>query len=372
VHVTIASLGFNLALPNKTLSYSKSVQHDWINTLLNNILKVNSRTAEPDGSLTLTLNLEPADDKLTAYNVRAVFEGDEPCSATAYSYTPNGTEYAVCTTFQYGFKPASNATWLTVEPQSTQVMQPTKTPEQMQQEAEESGWLSIWHEFTWWYPWYRLHFKFTMNGAKIDVGFNPALPGGETVEYSGLESAFPQLTAEPGLTPEEIAQIVEEAVVEAAIGTLTASVTAIAAANTRIPFATAVALGVYAGFLTGMVAYAWSIYSSGAQTKAKAFLIGLVVDLWGVALVTFMSVRAAFITEMVATILASAFSHLFDPASLNVAVMVATAALFTNICVGITALVLVPEPSSVAFKLTFPWISLLFSAIALNIVGVRS
>jgi hypothetical protein len=81
--------------------------------------------------------------KYTSYNIRAVFEGDEPCNATAYGYTPNGTEYAVCTTVQYGFKPSSNNTWLTVEPQSTQVMQQTKTPEQTQAEAESSGWFRV-------------------------------------------------------------------------------------------------------------------------------------------------------------------------------------------------------------------------------------
>lgn len=32
----------------------------------------------------------------------------------------------------------------------------------------------------------------------------------------------------------------------------------------------------------------------------------------------------------------------------------------------------VPEPSSIAFKLAFPWISLLFSALALNLVGAWS
>jgi hypothetical protein len=70
------------------------------------------------------------------YSCTEVFESGEPCNATAYACTPNGTQYAVCTTLQYfGYKPASNATWLTVEPQSTQILQTTKTPEQMQQEA---------------------------------------------------------------------------------------------------------------------------------------------------------------------------------------------------------------------------------------------
>jgi hypothetical protein len=28
----------------------------------------------------------------------------------------------------------------------------------MQKEAEESGWFGVWHEFSWSYPWYRMHF----------------------------------------------------------------------------------------------------------------------------------------------------------------------------------------------------------------------
>jgi len=31
-------------------------------------------------------------------------------------------------------------------------IEPAKSPEQLQAEAENSGWLSIWHEFTWWPP----------------------------------------------------------------------------------------------------------------------------------------------------------------------------------------------------------------------------
>jgi hypothetical protein len=76
-------------------------------------------------------------------HVEAVFYGDNALNLTEMANLPNGTEYAVCTTLQYfGYKPASNTAILTVEPQSTQVMTQTKTPEQLQQEAEDSGWLS--------------------------------------------------------------------------------------------------------------------------------------------------------------------------------------------------------------------------------------
>jgi hypothetical protein len=122
------------------LSYGEPVLNRQVKILVNDTVEAVLSTAEPDGSFSLTLNLQPADDKPTTYNVQAVFEGDEPYSATAYDFTPNDTEYALCTTLQYfGFKPVCNTTWLTVEPQATQVMTQTKTPEQLRQEAEQQA-----------------------------------------------------------------------------------------------------------------------------------------------------------------------------------------------------------------------------------------
>jgi len=81
--------------------------------------------------------------------VEAILNGDNALNLTELATLPDGTAYAVCTTLQYdytleysSYKPASNAAWLTVEPQSTQVMRTTKTQEQLQQEAEDSGWLT--------------------------------------------------------------------------------------------------------------------------------------------------------------------------------------------------------------------------------------
>jgi hypothetical protein len=100
--------------------------------------------------------------------------------------------------------PSLNTAALTVEPPSTTAkadpestateqqestkveIPPGKTPEEIQQEAEQKGWLKVWHEFSWWYPWYRIHIKININPT-IDVGFNPILPGGEKVKWDGLE-----------------------------------------------------------------------------------------------------------------------------------------------------------------------------------------
>ena len=109
-------------------------------------------------------SFQPVDYKPTLYNVKAVFEGNDPQNVTSYLYTPNGTKYAVCTTLQYfPYKPASNTTILTIEPQSTQVMQQTKTPEELQAEAESSGQLKTKPKFSWWYPWYRMHLVLEVN-----------------------------------------------------------------------------------------------------------------------------------------------------------------------------------------------------------------
>ena len=97
----------------------------------------------------------------------------------AHAYTPNGTRYAVSTTIYYGLKPSFNSTSLTVEPQATQETTLTKTPEQMQQEAEQKGWLDVRHDFSWWYPWYTLHFvgKYAAETI-VDVGID--IFGGDT------------------------------------------------------------------------------------------------------------------------------------------------------------------------------------------------
>lgn len=44
----------------------------------------------------------------------------------------------------------------------------------MQKEAEQGGWLSVYNEFSWWYPWYRLHFVAVVaNESVLDVGLSP-------------------------------------------------------------------------------------------------------------------------------------------------------------------------------------------------------
>jgi hypothetical protein len=101
--------------------------------------------------------------------------------------------------------PSSNTAALTVEPPSTTAtadpestateqqestkveIPPGKTPEEIEQEAKDKEWLSIKHKFTWWYPWYRMDFKLSVNlpqgNPNIDYGWSP-LPFGESYKAS--------------------------------------------------------------------------------------------------------------------------------------------------------------------------------------------
>jgi len=98
-----------------------------------------------------------------------MIDGDTPTSATAY-VTVNGTEYAVSTTIRYGYKPASNSTVLTVSPQSTEATTPTKTPEQMEEEAKTKG-LHVWgpDSFSIFPPFMRWHARVLIDSLGIDV-----------------------------------------------------------------------------------------------------------------------------------------------------------------------------------------------------------
>lgn len=128
------------------------------------------------GYFSLSLNLQPKDDKATTYIVTASFEDEatQPINATAWACTLDGQQFAACTTIQYGFKPSSNMTTLTVDPRVTELMRLAKSPEEMQKQAEQNGQLRIWHEWSWWYPGYRMHFVIVLEaGTVLDIGLTP-------------------------------------------------------------------------------------------------------------------------------------------------------------------------------------------------------
>jgi hypothetical protein len=186
-----------------------------IEILVNDAPKATLMTAT-DGHFSIQLHLEPLNSNPTNYRIMASFEGDNTnaATATAHATTPNGTQYRVCTTNQYNYKPTQSCVTLTVQPPKTDVtapagndpptqspegttvtIPPAKPPEQTQQEAQNRGWLSVWNEFMWWWPFYRIHFDVMLMSFSLRVAFNPILPGGEEMQLGGAES-FSQLSAD--------------------------------------------------------------------------------------------------------------------------------------------------------------------------------
>jgi len=164
-------------------------------------------TTNDTGYVTQPLNLVAVGGEATTYQIRAVFEGAGFKTRNLTVTDPYGQDYLVCTTLQWDFKASQNSVTLMVEApktdttsstsdenatvtqneeSTTATIPPPKTQEEMQAEAEQGGWLQIWPEFSWWYPWFRLHVKVNVN-PMIHVAFNPILPGGEELWLEGLE-----------------------------------------------------------------------------------------------------------------------------------------------------------------------------------------
>lgn len=125
-------------------------------------------TTNETGWIRFQRQLQPVNGTLTIYQIQASFEGIDPKSANLTAKDPFGQEYAVCTTIQYNLRPTVNSVVLRVTPQGTDADIPTKTPEEMQKEAEQSGYLRPprpW--FSIWFPWFRLHFVAVLNGEDI-------------------------------------------------------------------------------------------------------------------------------------------------------------------------------------------------------------
>jgi len=125
-------------------------------------------TTDETGYATQPLNLVAIGGQSTTYQIRAVFEGVGFKTSSLTVKDPYGRDYPVCTTMQWDFKPSQNMVTLTVEAPKTDVtsstsdeettvtqddesttatVPPPKTPEQIQQEAEQNGWLQIRRRF---------------------------------------------------------------------------------------------------------------------------------------------------------------------------------------------------------------------------------
>jgi hypothetical protein len=159
-----------------------AVQNQTIKAYLNDTQIETGLTTDENGCFTFERNFNPSDQKVT-YTVQVAFEGTGNVTATLTATALDGTRYTVCQTTQFNHKPSANMTTIIVEPQATQVNAPAKTPEEIQQEAKQSPWFKIEPEFSWWFPWFRLHFKLDVDlpqgNPKLDHGWS-GLPGGES------------------------------------------------------------------------------------------------------------------------------------------------------------------------------------------------
>jgi hypothetical protein len=109
---------------------------------------------------------------IPAYWATRSFWGDSNKTARAYLTTPNGTQYAACTTIQYStYKPSANSTSIIIMSQTTTGETTLKSPEQMQKDAEHSGGLRPEARFSWGFPWFSLHYILAFEGADaLDIG----------------------------------------------------------------------------------------------------------------------------------------------------------------------------------------------------------
>jgi hypothetical protein len=311
----------------------------------------------------LSLNLKPVNNNATVYNIAASFEdtATPPLSATAWAKTLDGQDYAACTTVQYGYKPAYNTTTLTVLTGSSEVMTTTMSPEDAQKEAEESGALTIWHEFSWWYPWYRLHIQFSVNGAIMHAGFNPLFPsilGGNIVEVRGLGNLTAPVNLDPGQTVDELIKGIQELFDSSLLDVIGTAAFILAAGNTRMPLIIYPALIGYAFGLFDLGYYAFqNLYNAGAKNAGKAFMAGLAIGLACVFLTTIftfvdLSKTSIIFTSVISAILGTLLGNLCDPQPMSDLVRTSIAALLEAAAVAAIGLRL-PEPMGNAFAAVF-------------------
>jgi len=182
-------------------------------------------TTNSSGYANQSLCLVAVGGQTTTYQIRAVFEGAGFKTINLTVTDPYGRNYAVCTTLQWDFRSSQNSVTLTVEAPKTDTtvstpaspedevtvtqddesttvtIPPAKTPEQMQQYAIDLGWLKMWAQFSWSYPWFRTHAQLSVSLNGLDlwlhIGFNPVLPDEGVVEWSpDLAQLFASLQEE--------------------------------------------------------------------------------------------------------------------------------------------------------------------------------
>jgi len=179
---------------------------------------------------------------------------------------PYGEPYPACTTIQYEFRPSSNSTILAVEPQATQVLTTTKTPEQIQQEAG----VQVWGEPTGMFPpWYKINIKFLI--ATLGLSFHSwiGIVGFGLVEMIGLEN----ILATAFNVPPEILSAAQGATIN---GIITATATfAAGAAGTMLSRASPWYFLLLMSYFIGGFFAMLGIYELAEKYTARSILFGI-------------------------------------------------------------------------------------------------
>jgi len=154
-------------------------------------------------SFSFDVDLKPVGNAATPYEVLACFEDNFtiPTNCTAWSKTPDGQDYAACTTVQYGYKPATKSISLTVTYQSTTITDPDD-PEQLQQKLQASFMINTVLRFSLGYPWFWLETSIIHAASQLTIVTCTSLFDGWLQDYAGLENPLYRIFA--GVSIDEV------------------------------------------------------------------------------------------------------------------------------------------------------------------------
>jgi hypothetical protein len=159
-------------------------------------------------------------------------------------------------------------TTITIEPHATEVVVPVKSPEELQQQAEQDGTLRVWHEFSWWFPWYRIHYVSVVSGvAEYDMGNSP-LPFADT--FSCVTALF-----------ERVESFLPRVLVSIVTGIATADFSALLASSLSGPLGFFIPLALSLGFKFGALYLNWNSIEglmSAYIGSLVSTLLGLIKD----------------------------------------------------------------------------------------------
>jgi len=322
------------------------------------------------GCFSLNLDLQPEDNKPTLYTITATFEDTNTTvmNATAWAYMTDGTRYAACTTVQYnGYKPSANTTTLTVTPRASDLLT-GKSPEQLQKNMTDKGWLDVQHEFSWWYPWYRMHFRLAMNGATIDIGFTPMLPIFGVASIDIPHNFIPPI---PITVDQEAAKdILQNIFMGTAVEVFGLAGTALAAPFTHLPGSALLGIAIYGIGLVGLLGLATTLYYSGRTMEALATLVGFVINGFGTAIGGLLGMLAhetmALLSNAIAfPILGAALSNMFNPEELISSVVTVILIACITFIIEYIIFHIVPDPLNSWFEPAFIAANFAFVAFSL-------